>query len=354
MDRYPQLSFTVGMPNMVPDQLSEVELLKIFAEFQWVQLGNALDCPSHLLANDQGDRLYASVVQVEARFGQDGDTPNNISQFQEGDQVHARGTVRFYAKHFVEGWSVFDKNEIPEETVSRIQSKADLEKVAPTWICMTNAIVARLGDNNRLKTFGPAGIAEKDVPKAQEKPLGILEHEQVMQSGEIECLIEDSRLTPIRPLDRDPISYQIALENDMNGAGLLYFARYVAMMNYAERIFLLRKLDRPFSQQLIRFLSTGRRRSYFFANAGETDEVSIHCSGALIDADQPPRRSRGLRSVCLRFQFHFDLYRKSDGVLMAKSVVTKALSIPNRFSSLQAEARRFARTVAGRVASEEA
>ena len=69
MQRYPKLSFTVGMPNMVPDQLSEVELLKIFAEFQWVQLGRALDCPSHLLTSEEGERLYASVIQVESRFG---------------------------------------------------------------------------------------------------------------------------------------------------------------------------------------------------------------------------------------------------------------------------------------------
>jgi probable biosynthetic protein (TIGR04098 family) len=345
MNRYPELSFTVGMPNMVPDQLSEVELLKIFAEFQWVQLGDALDCPSHLLVNDQGDRLYASVVQVESRFGTKGETPNNISQFQEGDRVHARGTVQFYGKHFVEGWTVFDKEAVPENIVAGIKTKADLEKVAPTWICMTNAIVARLGDNNRLKTYGPEGIAEKDIPKSLEKPLGIVEHEETMQSGEIKPLVESSRITPIQPFDPTPVTYQISLENDLNGAGLLYFARYVAMMNYAERVFLLTKLPRPFSQPLIRFLSTEHRRSYFFANAGETDEVIVHISGGLIDLDRPVTRSGGLRSLALRFQFHFDLHRKSDGVLMAKSVVTKALTIPNRFSGLAAEARRFAKMV---------
>ncbi len=338
MHRYPQLSFTVGMPNMVPSQLSEVELLKIYAEFQWVQLGQALDCPSHLLASEDGERLYASVIQVESRFGRDG----SISQFQEGDQVHARGTVQFYAKHFVEGWTLFDKKEIPEEAVAGIKTKADLEQLETTWICMTNAMVARLADNSRLKTFSPAGIKDRGVPTASEKPLGIVEHELVMQTGKIEPFYDDSRLTPLRPVDASPIEYGIQLENDLNGAGLLYFARYVAMMNYAERIFLLRRLPRPFSQPLIRFLSTERRRTYFFANAQETDEVMVHCTGAAVDVEQPPRRPTGLRTDAMRFQFFFDLYRRSDGVLMAKSVVSKALSIPNRFSSLQGEARRFA------------
>lgn len=338
MSRFPQLSFTVGMPNMVPDQLSEVELLKIYAEFQWVQLGSALDCPSHQLVSDEGERLYASVIQVESRFGQSG----SISQFQEGDTVHARGSVQFYAKHFVEGWTLFDKKEISEEVVAGIQTKADLENLDSTWICMTNAIVARLADNSRLKTFSPAGIKDKDVPASTEKPHGIVEHEEVMQSGEVPPYFEASRLTNITPVDSNPTPYAIQLENDLNGAGLLYFARYIAMMNYAERMFLLHKLPRPFSQPLIRFLSTERRRSYFFANAAETDEVMVHCSAALIDMDAPPARPTGLRTDVLRFQFTFDLHRKSDGVLMAKSIVVKSLSIPNRFSSLHGEARRFA------------
>jgi probable biosynthetic protein (TIGR04098 family) len=338
-DQFPQLSFTVGMPNMVPDQLSEVEFMKIFAEFQWCQLGAALDCPSHLLKSEEGDRLYASVVQVESHFGRD----ESIAQYQEGDVVHARGTVRFHAKHFVEGWSVFAKEAVPRETVERIRCKADLDQLDATWVCMTNAIVARLADNNRLKTFGPAGIEDKDVPVAPEKPQGIVEHEHVMQTGEIEPLFS-SGLVPLVPIDESPVTYRIELENDMNGAGLLYFARYIAMMNYAERIFLLRRLKRPFSQQLIRFLSTEHRRTYVYANATETDEVLIHCSGAAIEPDQPPKRG-GLRTRALRFQFFFDLHRKSDGVLMAKSVVTKTLSIPNRFSNLRGEARRFAKMI---------
>ncbi|MCP5042667.1 MAG: hypothetical protein GY944_16710 [bacterium] len=338
MYRHPQLSFTVGMPNMVPDQLSEVELLKIFAEFQWTQLGAALDCPSHLLVSDEGERLYASVIQVESSFGREG----NISQYQEGDVVHARGKVQFYAKHFLEGWALFDKKEVPEEAITRLATKADLDDVDGTWICMTNAIVARLADNSRLKTFGPADIAQKDVPTAPEKPIGIVEHEGVMQTGCVAPFFEQSQLTPIDPIDTSPIPYAIQLENDVNGAGLLYFARYIAMMNYAERIFLLRRLERPLSQPLIRFLSTERRRSYFFANAPETDEVMVHVRASAVDLDAAPRRSSELRTEALRFQFEFDLHRKSDGVLMARSIVSKVLSIPNRFNTLQGEARRFA------------
>lgn len=341
MASHPQLSFTVGMPNMAPDQLSEVELLKIFGDFQWTQLGEAVKRPSHELVNEAGERLYPSFVHVECDFGRN----DSIMQFQEGDVVHSRGTVRFHAGQFAEGWAVLGKEEVPHDALAAIETKADLRKLESPWICMTNAIVARMGDNNRLKTFRPAGIQHIDVPVAPETPQGLVEHEQVMQGAEIEPLHETGPLVTLVPQDDSPVVYGIELENDLNGAGLLYFARYVAMMNYAERSFLLRRLDTPFSLPLHRFLSTSARRSYFFANAEETDRVLIRVKGALVEpGTEAPRRS-GIRTEVMRLVFRFELHRESDGVLMAKSLVTKALVIPNRLKALHGEARRFLRAI---------
>ena len=145
----------------------------------------------------------------------------------------------------------------------------------------------------------------------------------------------------------EPIAYEVVPENDLNGAGLLYFARYVAITNYAERLFLLRQLERPFSAPLSRFLSCQRRRTYYFANADPGDFVQVHCSAALVDEDRPARERDPLRSTMARFVFRFELYRQSDGVLMACSAVTKCLTIPNRMKALQAEARRLLRSATG-------
>jgi len=338
MQRHPELSFTVGMPNMAPDQLSEVELLKLFAEFQWEQIGQALDCPPHLLASEEGERLYPSVIQFEEHFGSD----STIAQFREGDPVHARGHTRFYAKHFVEGWALFDKKPVSADAIAAIESPADLTAHGGTWISMTNAMVARFVDNSRLKTLSPAGMAEKDVVTTSEKPSGIAQHEAVLQTGEVEPFYSADRLREIVPDDPSPIRYGIELENDINGAGLLYFARYVAMMNRAERVFLRERLSRPVSQPLVHFLSTWRRRTYIFSNAPETDGVLLHVRAHAADLDEAPRRHDPLRTEVLRLQFDFELHRESDGVLMARSVVAKSLSIPNRYTALQAEARRFA------------
>jgi probable biosynthetic protein (TIGR04098 family) len=337
MSSHPQLVFTVGMPNMVPNQLSEVELLKIFGDLQWNQIASTLQCAPHELANDAGERLYPSFVQVEACFGPAGD----ISRFQEGSRIRARCAVRFYAKQFVEGLVVFDDHEIPPEVIVDAEATTDRSRLALPWVSMTNAFVARVSDSNRLKTFRPAGIGSASLPETKAKPESLIAHERVMNDGRIELPIRCGRMIPLAQRSDAPITYAITPENDLNGAGLVYFARYVAMMNQAERTLLSTRLPRPFSGPLTQYLSTEHRRTFFYSNAGPTDEVLIYGAGAVVDPGRPPERDGPTRTRVGRLRFRFDLYRKLDGVLMASSLVAKALTIPNAQKSLLAEARRF-------------
>ena len=336
MHRVSRWSLVVGMPNMVTDSLSEVELLKHVAEFQWRQIGETIGCPTQLLANEAGDRLYASVINFETNF-----SPSDISQFEEGDTIELTGTIRFYARQFVEGWILLDKGPpVSEETFRAIRSKQDLDATSRPWIYMTNALVGREDGNLRLKTYRPAGIEKLDVPQTSEKPTGIVEHEQALQAG----LIDVGQFTPVNVTESTPFVYEITPVNDLNGAGLLYFARYVAMMNYAERLLLLRRTRPPLSSQLTHFLRTESRRTYYFANAPATDRVQIYCTPAFeieraFDSTDPLRTRFG------SFVFRFELYRESDGALMAISMVRKALTIPNKIKSVQAEARRFIRSL---------
>jgi hypothetical protein len=64
MQTYPQLAFTVGMPNMAPNQLSEVELIEIFGDFQWNQIASALQCEPHELVNEAGLAYFARYVAM--------------------------------------------------------------------------------------------------------------------------------------------------------------------------------------------------------------------------------------------------------------------------------------------------
>jgi probable biosynthetic protein (TIGR04098 family) len=284
------------------------------------------------------------VIDVELHLGE----RHSMEVLGEDAHVRVRNRVRFYAKKFVEGLFVIDDREIPDSLVETIESRKDLRSFRGSWAAMTNAFIARTGGNARLKVFRPAGTESIAVPELQETPLGIVEQGRVQRTGAIEALEgEPPGALPLRDQGVGPIVYPIVAESDLNGAGLVYFARYEAMMNYGERMFLSRRLERPVSSELVASLSTEHRRAYFFANANPAEQVEVRVEATLLPPGSfpEPDPSQPFR-VPFKMVFRIDLYRGSDGVLMASSRVRKSATVPASAKSVLAEAERLLRGLA--------
>jgi probable biosynthetic protein (TIGR04098 family) len=334
--RWLDSDFTVGMPHMVPGQLSEVELLKLLGDAQWQAITSILGLPSQEIVNDQGERLYASFIHVGVSLGD-----KTCRDFGEGSRVHIRHTAQVYARRFVEGVLFFDDSEIPDSRLpTSINAKSLAESSVP-HVYMTNAFVTREVSNLRLRTFVPAGGAPEDDAVVDQMPFGIRDHEEIQRTGEL-ALEGLSSALPVPGLTTAPVIYPIMPESDVNGAGLLYFARYVAILNYGERRILREGGATPVSAPLIAQLSTERRRIFYVANADVNDSIRIQSRVFVTSCSGEPASDPTLH-VPLQFHFLTDLYRVSDGALMAKSVVRKALCIPNRAKNLVYEASRLAR-----------
>lgn len=329
----------VQMPHMAPgEKLSEVEFLKMLAAYQWESIARALNRRPPELMNSANERLYGSVIDVEVHLGE----RHSMEVLGEDVPIQVHNRVRFFAKKFVEGLFVIDDQKVPDSLLDQIETRKDLRGYQGSWACMTNAFIARGGSNVKLKVFKPVG-ADEGAPEIGETPLGIVEQGRVQRSGEIEPLPGDPAAAialPVRSLA--PVRYQIVPESDLNGASLVYFARYEAMMNYGERLFLSNHLERPFSTELISYLSTDHRKAYFFANATPTDHVDIHVSARVLPPGtfgEPPA-GRAYRTP-MKLVFRIDLYRGSDNVLMASSLVRKSLNVPGSAKSVLAEIDRF-------------
>jgi probable biosynthetic protein (TIGR04098 family) len=333
--------FTVQMPHMAPgEKLSEVEMLKMLAAHQWESIARALQRRPSKIVNDKQERLYGSVIDVEFHLGRH----HSLEVLGEDAEVHVRNQVRFFAKKFVEGLFLIDDKPIPDSTVDAIKSRDDLRGLDISWACMTNAFIARAGGNVRLKVFKPEGADDGEVPELRRPPLGITEQGLVQRTGEIELPGTDPDPIPLRPAIPGPVTYTIVPESDLNGAGLVYFARYEAMMNYGERVFLRERLERPLSSDLIACLSTEHRRAYFFANASAADTVDVHLSVGLIPGDREPHPPAAAGYRCpFKLVFRIDLYRNSDKMLMATSLVRKGLNVPGNMKAVLAEAERLTR-----------
>jgi probable biosynthetic protein (TIGR04098 family) len=342
-DGWNDYDFVVQMPHMAPgEKLSEVELLKILAACQWESIARALGRRPPALVNHQKERLYGSVIDVELHLGEG----HSMEVFGEDAHLRIKNRVQFYARRFVEGLFVIGDDEIPESAVAPIRGRKDLRAMRGSWACMTNAFIARAGGNVKLKVFMPEGADAEGVPEIPETPIGILEQARVQRSGEIEP-IDDGAGAPLVDRTDAPIVYRIVHESDLNGAGLVYFARYEAMMNYGERLFLGSHLEVPVSDELTSFLSTDSRRAYFFANASPSDQVEIRVGARLVPPDAfPAQPASSPYRTPFKLVFRIDLYRGSDRVLMASSLVRKSLNVPGNAKGVLMEAERLLRRLA--------
>jgi probable biosynthetic protein (TIGR04098 family) len=331
--------FVVQMPHMAPgERLSEVEFLKILAAYQWSAIAHMLGRKPSEITNDSRERLYGSVIDVEMKLADQ----HSMEVLGEDAEIRIRNRVVSYAKKFVEGLFVIDDNDIPDEALETLKTREDLRSLPVSWACMTNAFIAPTGGNTRLKVYKPAGIDERDVEELTTPPQGVRLQSHVQGGGAIEPLDElppGIELEPTRPA---PIRYQIVHESDLNGAGLVYFARYESMMNYGERILLGQQLEVPISNELISCLSTEHRKAYFFANASPGEEVDVRVAAELLPPSyfEAPPASRPHRTP-MKFRFRLDLYRCSDNVLMATSVVRKALNVPGPAKAVLKECERL-------------
>jgi probable biosynthetic protein (TIGR04098 family) len=332
--------FVVQMPHMAPgEKLSEVEFLKMLAAHQWESIARALHTRPSRIASDQGERLYGSVIDVEFHLGE----RHSMDLLGEDVHVHVKNRVRFYASKFVEGLFVIDDREIPDEAVAAVKRREDLRSLGGSWACMTNAFIVRAGGNVRLKVFKPAGADSADLAQLERAPFGITMQGKVQSTGEIEPLSDDV-FVPLEPVRPGGIEYRIVPESDLNGAGLVYFARYEAMMNYGERVFLGERLAAPISTELVSCLSTEHRRAFFFANASPSDTVDVRVQAGVLPVHAEGGAAvAGRYRIPLKLQFRIDLYRASDGMLMASSLVRKSLNVPGNAKAVLAESERLLR-----------
>lgn len=337
MSEWLDYEFTVGMPHMVPSRLSEVELLKCLGAFQWDSIARGLGRRSSEIVNGQGERLYASFVNIELGFP----LHRSLDSFEEGARIGLRNRVAAYARRFVEGMFLFDSAPIAAEEIAGIATRQDLLGSGHPWAYMTNAFVARAGSNSRLRVFEPEGMGAAGFPGLEALPSGMVEHQVVQRRGIAGLPDVAPGGTAVRATGR-PLEYAILPESDLNGAGLLYFARYVAIANYGVRLFLTEQLARPVSSALVSCLSTERLNIYYFLNADAFDSVRIFVTAWLDPAppDAPELDANGCRSAC-RFRFHLDLYRVSDGALMASCLLRKSLNLPDREKGLVYEGERL-------------
>ena len=324
----------VGMPHLVPGRLSEEAVIKQLGAFQWRAVAALAGQPENALLSESGERLHISMISIELGLP----AGRSWDEFDEGCELIFRQRTGIYGHKLVEGLFLFDKEPIPDDELMAVQSREELTRSRRPWAYLAHGFITR-GSGSWAKLETPQAFLDKPLPELPAMPAGITEHLNVERTGTIEGFQNWVDATELSG-ESGPASlcYEVQPETDLNALGVVYCARFPAIMATGERRLLRSHLFTPLSESLVASLATLHRRIYYFANAAHEEKLLIRVQARFCPpAPAAPARVRSMG----HFLFRTDLYRASDSALMASSLVEKALRVPGQMKPLLTESERL-------------
>jgi probable biosynthetic protein (TIGR04098 family) len=332
----------VGMPQLGPGRLSEEAIIKQLGAFQWQAVAGLAGQAENAVVNEAGERLHISMVSIELGMP----SGRGWEDFDEGCDLVFRQRTGVFGRKLVEGLFLFDKEPIDLAELEAVQSRDDLARGRRPWAYLTHGFVTRhAGTWAKLET--PRAFLDGALPELLAMPAGIAEHLNVERSGTVDGFPAWNEAQEL-PCASGPVGfdYEIQPESDLNALGVIYCARFPAIMASAERRLLRSRLLVPLSEPLVGCLFTERRRLYYFANAAREEELHLRVQARFC----PPEKAAPARVRTMgRFLFRTDLFRASDSVLMASALVEKALRVPGATKPLVTESERLLARLQGRA-----
>ncbi len=299
---------TLGLPHTNHRGLSEPLLMMHAGNFQWMAIADATGGPLSRLRTAAGGEVYAAFYYIEERFPPA--TP--LETFGLDDVVRFAIALRSFKNIAVEGRIVFDR---PERLSDRARVEAAMapgaNELPHPFIRFGNIFVTPVKGNSVLRVAPPASadfsrltpLPNDENPyhltraAAEGRGLGILDDRWIL-AGSFEH------------------HYQIDVERDTNGAGLVYFANYFAFLETGERL-ALAALALPIPPEQIAGRSLVHRRIAYYGNADVADTIDVRVT-VLRDPDSPQRLG-----------FRYAIERHEDRQTICLSEAVKAIPIRN-------------------------
>ncbi len=268
-----ECDLVLGLPHTSHRGFSEHHLLKFAGHFQWNAIAAAAGLPLSSLRTTAGAEVYASFYYIEVIVPDDAP----LESFRLDDTVHFAISLRAFKNIAIEG----------RVAVSR-----------GVAIHFANIFITPEKGNSRLRVAPPAQADFSSLPLLpnDENPFQLTRAAE--ESGVLDVIGDGWE----RAGSFDH-RYAIDADRDTNGAGLVYFANYIAFMDTAERLALQSLgIDAPMR-------SLRRRRIAYYGNAEVSDTITVHV--------EVFRREASLA-------FRYRITRDEDGAMIALSEAIKA------------------------------
>lgn len=258
-------SFVLNMPQMALSGLSESWLFKELGDMHWDMITSFIGTSSAAIADEAGDRLYATFTRLVVEVDPMLRAFNENSHYDIASRLERYGASFYWGHHQV--------------------TSPDAAVRATTM--STFAKYGEHGKNTSLIKGTPLLIRPDAIPALPEFPEFGLAYRQRRAVEPAPALFE--------------CDYEIQASHDINGVGLLYFAAYPTVFdqcleNYEGRGFLIRH-------------STVKKDICYFANSAPDETLLFRLHAREEDGDI-------VRHVAT-------LSRKGDGVRMAEVISEK-------------------------------
>lgn len=282
---------TLGMPHTNRRGFPEVELMKQGGHAQWQAIAAAIGRPLSSLRTVNGGEVYASFYFIETIVP----PAAPLESFRVDDTIGFDVSLRAFKNISLEG----------RVRVRRID---DAAVTTGPDIRFATIFITPASGNSELKVAPPAGVDCSGLPQLpnDENPFNLTR--VAREHGTLDLLTARWRDSG-RSFE---FPYQIDRDRDTNGAGLVYFANYVAFSDAAERAMHFAEHGHPGERSL------RRRRIAYYGNADVDDRLLIRTS-VFVDAASPTEI--GYRHI---------IVRESDQAWICLSEVIKAMEASSR------------------------
>src|SRR5260221_1746130 len=266
--------------------------------YQWQSIASAIGRPLSELRTVSGGEVYAAFYYIEERIPER--TP--IASFGLDATVRFSIALRSFKNIAVEGLVSFDRADVLGDTASiQVPDGGDL---AHPFIRFGNIFITPVQGNSELRVAPPANADFSAIPSLPNGETPYHMTREAREKGSL-GLIEDAWPRIGEVFD---FRYDIDVDRDTNGAGLVYFVNYVTFMERAERaLFEARPL--PQGER-----SLGHRRTAYYGNADPRDTIRVRLS-----VYQDLRRTD-------RVGLRYTIERRQDGQLICLSEALKTIA----------------------------
>ncbi len=238
----------LGMPHLGRNNLSENALFKAIGNDRWRTIEEIGGVPTGLIRDDADSRLYATFFFLEVHS-----TPEHpLAAHGENQSMSFSTDLSHFDKVYLDGHH-------------RLVGDTDF------WVRSSNVFIYQERGPSKLSMSIPANVDFAGVPALSAPPDSLSL-----------CRLARTNGTFFEPEPDDigifegvrEYRYQLDPDRDMNGAGLVYFANFIAFLDRAERGALV-DLKLPIPETVLDARSTYRRRIGYFGNAQATDTLRV-------------------------------------------------------------------------------